>query len=60
MDKDQVKGNIKDAVGKVQEKAGKMTGSQEHERKGVQKQAEGKTQEAWGDAKEAVRNATKR
>lgn len=55
MNKDQVKGNVKDAAGKVQRKAGEMMDSPEHEAKGAEKQVEGKTQETWGDAKEAAR-----
>ena len=52
MNKDQVKGAIKDAAGKVQETAGQVTGSREQQAKGVLKQAEGKGQKALGDAKE--------
>lgn len=57
MNKDQVKGAVKDAAGKVQEKAGEMVGSQKHEAKGLVKQAEGKTQKAFGDTKEAIKDA---
>lgn len=60
MNKDQMKGNMKDAAGKVQEKAGEMMGSREHEAKGMKKQVEGKTQETWGDAKEASKDDTRR
>ncbi|MBC6906493.1 CsbD family protein [Saccharophagus sp. K07] len=59
MNKDQVKGGVKDAVGKTQRKIGEATGSSEHQLKGAGKQAEGKTQKAYGDAKEAVRDARK-
>ena len=52
MNKDQVKGAVKDAAGKVQAKAGEMTGSAEHQAKGMAKQAEGKTQKKVGNAKE--------
>lgn len=55
MNKDQVKGAVKDAAGKVQQKAGEMTGSVEQQGKGVEKQAEGKTQKVAGDVKDAVR-----
>lgn len=34
MNKDQVKGAVKDVAGKVQEKAGKVVGSKEQEAKG--------------------------
>lgn len=59
MNKDQVKGGVKDAVGKTQRKIGEATGSSEHQLKGAGKQAEGKTQKAYGDTKEAVRDARK-
>lgn len=54
MNQDQVKGNMKDAAGKVQEKAGQVFDNKEQQGKGVNKQVEGKTQEKWGDAKDAV------
>jgi len=60
MNKDQVKGTVKDAAGKVQEKAGEVVGSPKHEAKGLLKQAEGKTQKAVGDVKEAVKDAGRR
>lgn len=55
MNKDQVKGAVKDAAGNVQQKAGEMTGSKEQQMKGVEKQAEGKTQKVVGDVKDAAR-----
>lgn len=54
MNKDQLKGAVKDAAGKVQQKAGEMTGSKEQQMKGVEKQAEGKTQKVVGDVKDAA------
>lgn len=57
MNKDQVKGSIKDVAGKVQEKAGELTGSTEQQIKGIAKQVEGKTQKAVGDVKEVVKDA---
>jgi uncharacterized protein YjbJ (UPF0337 family) len=57
MNKDQVNGAVKDAAGKVQEKAGKLVGSNEQRAKGLAKQAEGKTQKAFGDAKDAVKKS---
>lgn len=59
MNKDQVKGTVKDAAGKVQQKAGDLVGNHKQEAKGLTKQAEGKTQKAVGDAKEAVKDARK-
>ena len=40
MNKDQVKGTIKDAAGKVQEATGKVVGSHEQQLKGIKKQVE--------------------
>lgn len=59
MNKDQVKGAVKDAAGKVQESVGNVTGNKTQEAKGVAKQVEGKTQKGYGDAKEAVKDATR-
>ena len=59
MNKDQLKGAAKDAAGKVQEKAGKITGSPQQESKGLGKQAAGKTQKTVGDVKEAVKDSRK-
>lgn len=59
MNKDQVKGAVKDAAGKVQQKTGEAIGSQEQQAKGLARQAEGKVQKSYGDAKEAVKDANK-
>jgi uncharacterized protein YjbJ (UPF0337 family) len=55
MNKDQVKGEAKDLAGKVQEEAGKLTGSKEQQAKGLEKQIEGKIQKGVGDLKETVK-----
>lgn len=60
MNKDQVKGTAKDIGGKIQEAAGKAVGSRETQAKGLANQAEGKTQKAYGDVKEDVKDATRR
>lgn len=59
MNKDQVKGAVKDAAGKVQQKTGEAVGSTEHQVKGLAKQAEGKAQKSFGDAKEALKDANR-
>jgi len=56
MNKDQVKGKLKDIGGKIQEEAGKVVGSSEQQAKGLNKQVEGKVQEKYGDAKEIVKD----
>src|SRR5450631_72408 len=57
MNKDQVRGTVKEATGKVQEVTGKVTGSAEQQVKGLTKQAEGKAQKNIGDVKEAVKDS---
>ena len=58
MNKDQVKGSLKDAVGKVQTEAGKLTGNSDQQLKGLQKQVAGRAQKAVGDAKEVLKDIT--
>jgi uncharacterized protein YjbJ (UPF0337 family) len=57
MNKDQAKGAAKNAVGNVQQQAGKLIGSDRQQAKGIGKQIEGKAQEALGDAEEALKTA---
>ena len=59
MNSNQVKGSVKDAAGKVQEKAGEMVGSNTQQAKGMAKQVEGKTQKAAGDVQQAAERANK-
>lgn len=54
MNKDQVKGAVKDAAGKVQRKVGEAMGSNKQQAKGMAKQAEGKVQKAAGDMKDSA------
>lgn len=54
MNKDQIKGAVKEAAGKVQQKAGELVDSPKTVAKGVAKQIEGKGQKALGDLKEAA------
>lgn len=58
MNKDQVKGTLKDAAGKVQQAAGKLIGSDAQKLKGIKKQVKGKAQKAAGDVKEAATSAS--
>ena len=60
MNKDQVKGVVKNVAGKVQEEAGKLVGSKEQQIKGLDKQISGKAQKSYGDAKEVIKKAVKR
>ena len=56
MNKDQVKGVAKDTAGKIQEAAGKLTGSKSQQAKGLEKQVSGKVQKGVGDVKEAAKD----
>jgi uncharacterized protein YjbJ (UPF0337 family) len=55
MDKDRVEGKVKDIAGRVERQAGEWTGDKEAQVKGAAKQVEGKVQNAWGKAKDAVK-----
>jgi uncharacterized protein YjbJ (UPF0337 family) len=57
MNKDQVKGAVKVAAGKVQRKTGEMVGSTDQQVKGLVKEAEGKLQKKVGNAEEAMKDA---
>lgn len=58
MNKDQVKGAVKNAAGKVQQTTGKVIGSNEQQLKGIKKQVEGRTQKAVGDVKQVAHDAS--
>ena len=60
MNKDQVKGKIKEVAGEIQEHTGKAIGNKEQQAKGHKREMEGKIQQTAGDIKEAVKDATKR
>ncbi|MGY4831651.1 CsbD family protein [Sphaerotilaceae bacterium SBD11-9] len=60
MNKDQAKGAVKDAAGKVQRKTGEVIGSEEQQAKGMARQVEGKAQKTYGDAKEALKDSSHR
>jgi uncharacterized protein YjbJ (UPF0337 family) len=59
MNKDQVKGAVKEAVGSMQKKAGAVTGNTNQQIKGAVKQAEGNVQKNYGNVKQAVKDAHK-
>ena len=54
MNKDQIKGSAKTALGKVQESAGKLVGSKEQQTKGLGKQLEGSAQKNIGNATQTI------
>ncbi|SDP24776.1 AsnC family protein [Paracidovorax cattleyae] len=59
MNTDQIKGTLKEAAGKVQQKTGEVFNSPEQQAKGVAKQVEGNVQKNYGDAKETIKDTTK-
>ena len=59
MNRDQVKGTVKDVVGKVQRKIGEVTGNTSQQIKGGAKQVEGKVQRGAGDVEDAADKANK-
>lgn len=58
MDKDRVKGKVKDVAGRVERQVGEWTGDSEKQAHGAAKQAEGKVQNTWGKVKDAAKSAT--
>ena len=56
MDKDRMKGKIKDIKGRVERQTGEWTGDRDTQAKGVKDQVEGKMQSAFGRVKDAARD----
>jgi uncharacterized protein YjbJ (UPF0337 family) len=59
MNKDTIKGSIKETAGKVQKEFGKAVDSPKHIVEGGAKEAEGKGQKAAGHIKDAIKTVTK-
>jgi uncharacterized protein YjbJ (UPF0337 family) len=59
MDKNQVKGEMHKAKGKVKEVAGRTIGNDKMENEGKLEHAKGTVQKAYGDLKSDVKKATK-
>jgi uncharacterized protein YjbJ (UPF0337 family) len=57
--KDQVKGRVKEAEGKVKELAGKLVGNESLEAKGKTEKILGRAQAKFGDVKQDIRDAKK-
>ena len=57
MNKDQVKGRVKEVKGKVKEVTGRIIGDKTMENKGKLQNATGKAQKAFGDVKEDIKDA---
>ena len=54
MNRDQVKGRVKEVVGKVEKNVGRAVGSPKTEIKGLAKEIEGKVQKTVGDARSDI------
>ena len=59
MNKDQVKGRVKEAEGKIKEVAGKLVGNETLEAKGKVQKVLGEAQAKFGDFKKDVKDSTK-
>ena len=57
MERDRMEGKGKEALGGVQEQAGKLTGDEETEARGAAEQIEGQAQGTMGKAKDAAGDA---
>jgi len=60
MNRDQVKGRITEAEGKIQQGIGKATGSVTEQAKGLGKEVVGKVQKEVGDARNDAEKAEKK
>ncbi|HKX83526.1 MAG TPA: CsbD family protein [Pyrinomonadaceae bacterium] len=59
VNKDEIKGKLNQAKGKIKDKAGELTGNRRMEVEGESEIARGQTQETWGETKRKVSNAVK-
>ena len=59
MNRDQVKGRIREAKGKIKEAAGKLVGNEKLEQKGKTQQVLGEAQAKLGDVKKDVKETVK-
>ena len=57
MDKDTIKGKMKDVGGRMKRQAGEWTGDKEMQKEGSKDQIEGKAQKTFGNVKDAARDA---
>ncbi len=60
MDKDRVKGTIDDAAGRAKRQVGEWTGDSQTQAEGAAQQVKGKVEKAWGNVKDAARDASNR
>jgi uncharacterized protein YjbJ (UPF0337 family) len=60
MDKDRVKGTVDDAAGRAKRQVGEWTGDTQSQAEGAAQQVKGKVEKAWGNVKDAARDAGNR
>ena len=57
MNKDKVKGAVDDAAGRIKRQAGEWTNDPNAQMEGAAQQIKGKAEKAWGNVKDAARDA---
>jgi uncharacterized protein YjbJ (UPF0337 family) len=57
MDKDRVKGTVDDTAGRIKRQVGEWTGDTGAQAEGAAQQVKGKVEKAWGNVKDAARDA---
>jgi uncharacterized protein YjbJ (UPF0337 family) len=57
MDKDRVKGTVDDVAGRAKRQVGEWTGDTKAQVEGAAQQVKGKAEKAWGNVKDAARDA---
>ena len=57
MDKDRIEGTVNDIKGRIERQVGEWTGDKDTQAEGIKDQIKGKVQNAFGKAKDAVRDA---
>lgn len=60
MNKDNIKGSMDDAAGRVKRQVGEWTGDTQTQAEGAGQQVKGKVEKAWGNVKDAAQNAKDR
>lgn len=60
MDINRAKGALDKVVGVTKQKTGKLTGDRQLQVKGIAQELKGKVEDAWGQAKDAVRDSNKK
>lgn len=59
MNKDNLKGSMDDAAGRVKRQVGEWTGDNQAQAEGAAQQVKGKVEKAWGNVKDAAHDVAK-